>query len=56
VRGVKEPTASLTAETGIAVFKVAFLRWVDLANRKALPKLIAESLEELKIAIRPSAG
>jgi AcrR family transcriptional regulator len=55
-RGVKEPTASLTAETGIAVFKVAFLRWVDLANRKALPKLIAESLEELKIAIRPSAG
>ncbi|MBO0730759.1 MAG: TetR family transcriptional regulator, partial [Acidimicrobiaceae bacterium] len=26
-RGVREPTASLTAEAGIAVFKVAFQRW-----------------------------
>jgi AcrR family transcriptional regulator len=51
-RGVKEPTASLTAETGIAVFKVAFLRWVNPANRKGLPKLLAESLEQLKVAIR----
>jgi AcrR family transcriptional regulator len=50
-RGIKEPTASLTAETGIAIFKVAFLRWVDPTNRKGLPKLIAESLEQLKVAI-----
>ena len=28
-RGVKEPAASLTAEAGIAVFRVAFARWVD---------------------------
>jgi AcrR family transcriptional regulator len=27
-RGVSEPTASLTAEAGIAVFKVGFERWV----------------------------
>jgi hypothetical protein len=35
VRGVKEPDASLTAELGIAVFRVAFGRWVaGPANRK----------------------
>ncbi|MCU1623460.1 MAG: regulatory protein TetR [Frankiales bacterium] len=35
VRGVKEPDASLTAEVGIAVFRVAFGRWVaGPANRK----------------------
>src|SRR5580704_8928373 len=27
-RGVKEPAASLTAEAGIAVFRIAFERWV----------------------------
>src|SRR6202453_2731180 len=27
-RGVGEPTASLTAEAGIAVFKIAFERWI----------------------------
>ena len=28
-RGVPEPDASLAAEAGVAVFKVAFERWVD---------------------------
>ncbi len=28
-RGVDDPAASLTAEAGIAVFKIAFERWVD---------------------------
>ena len=30
-RGVADPAATLTAEAGIAVFKVAFERWVDPA-------------------------
>ena len=47
-RGVKEPAASLTAEAGIAVFKVAFERWVADANKKRLSTLIRESLRELK--------
>jgi len=46
-RGVKEPTASLTAETVIAVFRVAFERWVAEKNRTGLRALIKDSLDEL---------
>jgi AcrR family transcriptional regulator len=47
-RGVEEPAASLTAEAGIAVFKVAFERYVEEGNQRDLPRLIRESLEQLK--------
>jgi AcrR family transcriptional regulator len=50
-RGVPEPSASLAAEAGIAVFKVAFQRWVDGSadpGGPALAKLIQQSLAELK--------
>jgi AcrR family transcriptional regulator len=47
-RGVKGPAATLTAEAGIAVFRVAFERWVKKSNRRDLPQLIRESLDELK--------
>jgi AcrR family transcriptional regulator len=47
-RGVKEPAASLTAEAGIAVFKIAFARWVDRANKRGFAALIQESLAELR--------
>ncbi len=47
-RGVGEPAASLTAEAGIAVFKIAFGLWIDEANEEDLPRLIQESLDELK--------
>jgi AcrR family transcriptional regulator len=50
-RGVKEPTASLTAEAGIAVFRVAFATWVDPAIRKEIGELMRDSLEQLKVAI-----
>jgi hypothetical protein len=50
-RGVKEPTASLTAEAGIAVFRVAFARWVDPAGRKEIGELMRDSLDRLKVAI-----
>jgi hypothetical protein len=47
VRGVNDPAASLTAEAGLAAFKVAFERWVDPTNQQDFPRLIRESLDEL---------
>jgi AcrR family transcriptional regulator len=47
-RGAPGPAAALTAEAGIAVFRVAFQRWVDESNQRDLPQLIRESLDELK--------
>jgi len=47
-RGVPEPAASLTAEAGTAVFRVAFERWVSEGNQRDLRQLMQESLDELK--------
>jgi AcrR family transcriptional regulator len=47
-RGITDPAASLTAEAGIAVFRIAFERWVGEADERDLPQLIRESLDELK--------
>jgi AcrR family transcriptional regulator len=47
-RGVRDPGASLAAQAGIAVFTIAFERWVSEADQHDLPLLIRESLEELK--------
>jgi AcrR family transcriptional regulator len=47
-RGVGEPAASLTAEAGIAVFKIAFERWVAKSGPNDLRKLLRDSLHELK--------
>jgi AcrR family transcriptional regulator len=57
-RGVEDPAASLTGEAGIAVFKVAFERWVEETNKQGLPLLIRESLDELRAvtAVRGSTG
>ncbi|HME03127.1 MAG TPA: TetR family transcriptional regulator [Solirubrobacteraceae bacterium] len=47
-RGVTEPAASLAAEAGIAVFRIAFERWIEETDRQDLSRLIRESLEELR--------
>jgi AcrR family transcriptional regulator len=47
-RGVHDPAASLTAEAGIAVFKVGFERWVAESGDRALADFFRESLDELK--------
>ena len=47
-RGIPEPAASLAAETGIAVFKVAFTRWTSEPGQPDLPGIIHESMEELR--------
>jgi len=48
-RGVTDPAAGLTAEAGIAVFKIAFERWVNGTGQPDLPRLIRESLGELRV-------
>ncbi len=50
-RGVPEPAASLTAEAGIAVFRVAFDRWVDAHNELGWSELVRGSLAELKVLV-----
>jgi AcrR family transcriptional regulator len=47
-RGVREPTASLAAEAGITVFRIAFERWINDTRRRDLPQHIRESFDELK--------
>jgi hypothetical protein len=47
-RGVTDPAASLAAEAGVAVFKIAFERWINEPGQRDLPQLIRESLDELK--------
>jgi AcrR family transcriptional regulator len=47
-RGVSDPAASLAAEAGIAVFKIAFERWIADPAQRDLPQLMHESLTELK--------
>ena len=47
-RGVPDPAAGLAAEAGIAVFRIAFERWISEPGQPDLPRLIRESLEELK--------
>jgi AcrR family transcriptional regulator len=47
-RGVPEPAASLAAETGVAVFKVAFARWIGQPGQPDLPAILRESMGELK--------
>jgi AcrR family transcriptional regulator len=51
-RGVTDSAAQLTAEAGVAVFKVAFDRWINEGRRDQLPQYIGESIEELRAVSR----
>lgn len=48
LRGVADPAASLAAEVGIAVFKIAFGRWISGTDQRDFPHLIRDSLDELR--------
>jgi AcrR family transcriptional regulator len=48
-RGVAEPDASLAAEAGIAVLRVAFARWVTDPVDRDLGQVMHESLGQLSI-------
>ena len=53
-RGIPDPAASLAAETGMAVFKVAFARWISDPGQPDLPRIYRESMAELKGALADS--
>jgi AcrR family transcriptional regulator len=50
-RGVAEPVASLAAESGVAVFKTSFPRWVGEGKEKDLSQIIKETFAELKAVV-----
>ena len=50
-RGVIEPAASLTAEAGIAIFKVGFERWIEDTRPHPLRHHLRAALDELKIVV-----
>ncbi|HVX34099.1 MAG TPA: TetR family transcriptional regulator [Solirubrobacterales bacterium] len=47
-RGVAEPAASLAAEAGIAVLRIAFEQWVSGPRGQDIHKLLRDSLAELR--------
>ena len=47
-RGVPELAARVTAEAGIAVFKVAFERWIRVEESE-LTEAVEDALEALKV-------
>jgi AcrR family transcriptional regulator len=49
-RGVVEGAAGLVAETGVALFKVAFERWVRAPGAPALASCVRQAAEELRAA------
>lgn len=52
-RGMAEPAASITAETALAVFRVAFQRWVTADEAHDLSSLLAETLQALPMPSAP---
>jgi AcrR family transcriptional regulator len=53
-RGISEPTASLAAEAGIAVFKIGFERWLEEEEPRDLPGHIRAAVAALQaLAARP---
>ncbi len=47
-RGVAEPDASLAAEAGMAVFRVAFARWVERAEVRGFGEIVSEAMARLR--------
>jgi AcrR family transcriptional regulator len=47
-RGIPRSAASLSAEAGLGVFRVAFERWVEKTNERDWADLVNESLAHLK--------
>ena len=53
-RGVKEPVATLAAEAGMTVFRIAFDRWVDESEQRDLRRLLRASLKDLRAVLATS--
>ncbi|MEV4639992.1 TetR family transcriptional regulator [Actinoplanes sp. NPDC049548] len=55
-RGVPATAAALTAEAGVAVFRIAFERWVAGSGEPDLAHLLRESMAELKAVTSGRSG
>lgn len=55
-RGFGEPDASLAAEAGIAVFRVAFAQWVRKAERRSYGVIVSASMARLKTLVTVFRG
>jgi AcrR family transcriptional regulator len=53
-RGVAEPAATLTADTGVAVLRIAFTRWLAEGVTRPLPEVMQETLGELVALYAPA--
>jgi AcrR family transcriptional regulator len=53
-RGVAEPAATLTADTGVAVLRIAFARWLAEGVTRPLPEVMKETLGELVALYAPA--
>jgi AcrR family transcriptional regulator len=47
-RGIDEPAASLTAETAVSVFHIAFQTWIQDENTRTFTQIVDDSLAALK--------
>jgi hypothetical protein len=47
-RGIDEPEASLAAETGMALFRVAFAQWVSKSERRSYVEIVKDSLARMR--------
>jgi hypothetical protein len=54
-RGLADPTARLTAEVAISVFRIAFERWIDESNERPLPQLMRDALDQLRLVVAVDA-
>jgi len=54
-RGVAEPAATLSADTGAAVLRIAFARWLEENVARPLPEVMRETLGELTALYAPAA-
>jgi stage V sporulation protein SpoVS len=52
-RDVPEPAASLAAGTGIAVYRVAFARWISEPGQPDLHGILRKCMEELRGVLAP---
>ena len=55
-RGVKEPQATLAAESGATVFGIAFAQWIRDGETRSLPDIAADVLRELRKLTGAAAG
>lgn len=56
-RGLGDPAAGLAAEAGMAVFRIAFERWVTATDDTTLSQIIDQTAAELSaVAVRPKAA